>query len=167
LLFSRFRASSKSSITSPCSADSLFGKRTEVKSSVDRYANLEVNYLLQRMEHFEGIVILTTNFEAGLDDAFARRIRFRIGFQEPDEAARARLWRGLLPKQVPLATDVDLPRLAKDYVLSGGHIKEAVLRAASLALANGGRVGQHDLRRSAEAEYRKLGRLFQAGARHE
>jgi len=76
-------------------ADSLFGKRTQVKSSVDRYANLEVNYLLQRIERFDGLVILTTNFEAGLDDAFARRIRFRVAFPQPDEEGRRALWRAL------------------------------------------------------------------------
>ncbi|MDX9723140.1 MAG: ATP-binding protein, partial [Myxococcota bacterium] len=78
-------------------ADSLFGKRTEVRTSVDRYANLEVNFLLQRIERFNGVVVLTTNHEKGIDDAFARRIRFRIVFEAPDERARLELWRALLP----------------------------------------------------------------------
>jgi SpoVK/Ycf46/Vps4 family AAA+-type ATPase len=139
--------------------DSLFGKRTEVKSSVDRYANLEVNYLLQRIERFEGVVVLTTNHEKGIDEAFARRIRFRIEFDAPDAEARRRLWRALLPAQVPLAPEVDLDLLAERYELSGGHIKEVALRAASLAKAAGTAVQQQQLLRSAEAEYRKLGKL--------
>ncbi|MDX9724701.1 MAG: ATP-binding protein, partial [Myxococcota bacterium] len=142
-------------------ADSLFSKRTEVKTSVDRYANLEVNYLLQRMERFDGVVVLTTNFEAGIDDAFARRIRFRVAFPEPDVKHRFRLWRMLMPADVPLAEDVDFRTLAEDYELSGGHIKEIVLRAAALAMGDGAaeQVSQELLIRSAEAEYRKLGKL--------
>jgi len=139
-------------------ADSLFGKRTQVKSSVDRYANLEVNYLLQRIERFDGLVILTTNFEAGLDDAFARRIRFRVAFPQPDEEGRRELWRALIPSAVP-RRDVDLDVLAATYELSGGHIKEIVLRAASLAMNNGCTLTQALLVRSADAEYRKLGKL--------
>ena len=139
-------------------ADSLFGKRTQVKSSVDRYANLEVNYLLQRIERFDGLVILTTNFEAGLDDAFARRLRFRVAFPQPDEEGRRALWRALIPGAVP-RRDVDLDALATTYELSGGHIKEIVLRAASLAMNDGGVLTQALLVRSADAEYRKLGKL--------
>jgi len=142
-------------------ADSLFSKRTEVKSSTDRYANLEVNYLLQRIERFDGVVTLTTNFEAGIDDAFARRIRFRVGFPDPDASARRLLWRALTPSDVPLAKDVNFDALAEDYELSGGHIKEVVLRAAALAWGQAGEsvVSQELLIRSAEAEYRKLGKL--------
>ena len=147
-------------------ADSVFGKRTDVKTSVDRYANLEVNYLLQRIERFDGVVVLTTNFEAGIDEAFARRIRFRVGFEAPNEEARARLWRALLPLDVPLAADVDLEKLAAQFEFSGGHIKEVVLRAASLAMAAGESVAQRHLERSAEAEYRKLGKLLPVGRAH-
>ncbi len=141
-------------------ADSLFGKRTEVKTSVDRYANLEVNYLLQRIERFSGVTILTTNFEAGIDDAFARRIRFRVAFDAPDEAARALLWRKLLPAAVPLDDDVDFDVLAEHFELSGGHIKEILLRAASLALVSPQRrLTQNLLIRSCKVEYKKLGKL--------
>jgi len=143
-------------------ADSVFGKRTEVKTSVDRYANLEVNYLLQRIERFDGVVVLTTNFEAGIDEAFARRIRFRVAFDAPDAEARCALWRALMPGDVPLALDVDLPALAAQFELSGGHIKEVVLRAASLAMASSESVSQKHLERSAAAEYRKLGKLLPA-----
>ncbi|MDX9721012.1 MAG: ATP-binding protein [Myxococcota bacterium] len=140
-------------------ADSLFGKRTEVKTSVDRYANLEVNFLLQRIERFNGVVVLTTNHEKGIDDAFARRIRFRIHFDAPDAEARVRLWQALLPSQVPLAAEVDLAELAATYELTGGHIKEVILRAAARAYAAGQELSHQELVRSAEAEYRKLGLL--------
>ena len=141
-------------------ADSVFGKRTEVRNSVDRYANLEVNYLLQRIERFDGVVILTTNLDKGIDDAFARRIRFKIDFPLPNAEARRRLWRALIPQQVPLSKNVDMEALAQEYELSGGHIKEVVLRAASLALQNGGVVNQEILKRCSNAEYRKLGKLI-------
>ena len=140
-------------------ADSLFGRRTEVKTSVDRYANLEVNYLLQRIESFDGVVILTTNFEASIDDAFARRIRFRVAFDAPDVESRRRLWLALLPSQVPVEANVDFRRLAEQFELSGGHIKEVVLRAASLAMQAQETLSQAHLERSAAAEYRKLGKL--------
>src|SRR5205823_7993253 len=88
-------------------ADSLFAKRTEVKSSIDRYANLEVSYLLQRMESFAGITILTTNHDTAIDEAFRRRISFKIDFPMPDEDERERLWRVMVPKEAALADDVD------------------------------------------------------------
>src|SRR6202012_19712 len=84
-------------------ADSLFAKRTEVKSSVDRYANLEVNYLLQRLDTFEGIAILTTNFGTSIDSAFKRRLSFRLTFPFPDEDPREQLWRAHLPPELPVA----------------------------------------------------------------
>jgi len=146
-------------------ADSLFGKRTEVKTAVDRYANLEVNYLLQRIERFGGIVVLTTNFETGIDDAFSRRIRFRVHFDVPDAEARRGLWRALIPTDVPLEQGIDLTKLAATWELSGGHIKEVVLRAASLAMEAGTEVTEALLARSAEAEYRKLGRLTPGSGR--
>ncbi len=144
-------------------ADSLFGKRTEVKTSVDRYANLEVNFLLQRIERFTGVIILTTNFEAGIDDAFARRIRFRVAFDEPNAEARLKLWRKLLPPEVPLEPRIDFQDIAQTYELSGGHIKEVILRAAALAMDSGTSarscVTEDLIRRSADLEYKKLGRL--------
>ena len=94
-------------------ADSLFAKRTEVKSANDRYANLEVNYLLQRMETFDGITLLTTNLEQGIDEAFKRRLRFRVGFELPEDAgARAAVAR-MFPPQAPLAPDIDWDLLAR------------------------------------------------------
>jgi AAA+ superfamily predicted ATPase len=146
-------------------ADSLFSKRTEVKNSTDRYANQEVNYLLQRIERFNGISILTTNFETGIDDAFKRRIRFRVGFEQPDAPTRLRLWQALLPQTLQAAADVDLSQLAEVYALSGGHIKEVLVRAAAAALSQDPPRITHDLlRRCADLEYKKLGKLPVSGA---
>ncbi len=117
-------------------ADALFGKRSKAaESATDRYANLEVNYLLQRIETFSGIVLLTTNQETLIDDAFKRRIRYRVEFPFPEEDEREALWRRLFPEDAPLADDVDPAALARRYELSGGHIKNAVLRAAFAAAA--------------------------------
>src|SRR5205814_10703734 len=92
-------------------ADSLFAKRTAVRSSVDRYANLEVNYLLQRMEAFSGVTILTTNFEDTIDTAFKRRLTFKMHFEKPDADARTALWRKVFPATAALSPDVDPERL--------------------------------------------------------
>ena len=140
-------------------ADSLFARRTDVKTSVDRYANLEVNYLLQRMEDFEGVTILTTNFEGSLDDAFRRRIRYRVHFPAPDAATRASLWRTMIPPQVRLDEPVDVDELAEDFDLTGGHIKNAAVRAAFFAAARQGGLRMNDLRRAATLECEKLGRV--------
>jgi SpoVK/Ycf46/Vps4 family AAA+-type ATPase len=140
-------------------ADSLFSKRTDVRSSVDRYANLEVNYLLQRMEDFEGVTILTTNMEASLDDAFKRRLKFRIAFPLPDADARARLWKVTIPAAADLETGIEWRTLADSFELSGGHIKNAVLRAAILAAAAGGPIRFAHLLQAARAEYREMGKL--------
>lgn len=140
-------------------ADSLFAKRTEVKSSNDRYANLEVNYLLQRMEAFAGITILTTNHDAAIDDAFRRRLSFRIEFPVPDVAERELLWRSLIPADAALAADVDFDMLAEKYELSGGHIRNVVLRAAYRAADDGQPIGMDHLLRAAAAEVSSLGRV--------
>jgi SpoVK/Ycf46/Vps4 family AAA+-type ATPase len=143
-------------------ADSLFARRTDVKSSVDRYANLEVNYLLQRMEDFEGVTILTTNFEGSLDDAFRRRIRYRVNFPAPDEATRAALWRSMIPPQVELEDEIEALELAQDFDLSGGHIKNAAVRAAFFAADRGTGLRMNDLRKAATLECEKLGRVVRA-----
>lgn len=140
-------------------ADSLFAKRTSVKSSVDRYANLEVNYLLQRMEDFEGVTILTTNFEGSIDEAFRRRIRFRVHFPAPDLATRARLWERVVTPEARGDQPLDFELLAEDYELSGGHIKNAALRAAFFAADGGRRVRMRDLHKAARLESHKLGKL--------
>jgi hypothetical protein len=141
-------------------ADSLFAKRTEVKSSNDRYANLEVNFLLQRLESHEGIVILTTNAANAIDPAFLRRIRYRVEFPEPDEHERRGLWKAMVPVKTPLATDVDFAMLGRKFRLTGGHIKNAVVRAAFLAAAEGTpAITQDLLMRAAQLEWTELGNL--------
>lgn len=116
-------------------ADAVFTRRTDVRHSTDRFANSEVNTLLMELEQFAGIVILTTNHAGVLDPALERRIRFKVHFGIPDAAARARIWRAHIPRQAPLAPDVDLVRLAQEYKLTGGQIANAVVTAASLAAA--------------------------------
>jgi SpoVK/Ycf46/Vps4 family AAA+-type ATPase len=140
-------------------ADSMFAKRTEVKSSVDRYANLEVNFLLQKMEEFDGLAILTTNFKKSIDEAFLRRLRFRVHFPKPEEDERVRLWRTLIPATAQVAPDIDFARVAERFDFSGGHIRNAVVRAAFLAAAEGAPIGQDHLERGAKREYEELGRI--------
>ena len=142
-------------------ADSLFAKRTEVKSSVDRYANLEVNYLLQKMEDYSGICILTTNFEKSIDDAFKRRINFRIDFPFPEPEDRERLWRVHIPEEAPVEGTLELEWLSEKYELSGGNIKNAVLRAAFRAAENNRAICTEDFEYAAERESRELGKLVQ------
>jgi SpoVK/Ycf46/Vps4 family AAA+-type ATPase len=145
-------------------ADSLFAKRTEVRSSNDRYANLEVNYLLQRLDAFEGIAILTTNASGSIDPAFKRRLSFRLSFPFPDEDTREQLWRAHLPPKLPVIGPLALDRLAHKYQLSGGYIRNACLRAAFLAAQDGHAVTQAHLERAVALEFAELGKLSNSGA---
>ena len=140
-------------------ADSLFAKRTEVKSATDRYANLEVNYLLQRMEDFDGVTCLTTNFESGIDDAFKRRIRFRIEFPFPKQVDRERLWRAMMPAAAEIEPNIRWDDLGYDYELTGGHIKNAVIRAAFVAVERGDIIRYEDLRAAGQLECKEIGKL--------
>ena len=140
-------------------ADSLFGKRTEVKSSNDRYANLEVNYLLQRLETFTGICLLTTNHENAIDEAFRRRLSFHIRFPMPDEIERAGLWRALIPPSAPVSPDVDFTKLGRTIELSGGYIRNAVLRAAFVAADQGSSITMKQLWHAAQIECDAAGKL--------
>jgi hypothetical protein len=135
-------------------ADALFGKRSEVKDSHDRYANVEVSYLLQRMESYRGLAILTTNLRSALDRAFLRRIRAVVSFPFPDQAARQRIWRLNLPPSLPL-DGVDLARLARLQV-AGGNIRTIALGAAFLAAEDGGTVTMAHLLAATRREYAKL-----------
>jgi hypothetical protein len=144
-------------------ADSLFSKRTEVRTSVDRYANLEVNFLLQRLDSFEGIAILTTNFGTAIDTAFKRRLSFRLTFPFPDEEAREALWRAHLPPELPRFGEIDLAALARRYQLSGGYIRNATLRAAFLAAEEQTPLTQDHLERAVRAEFREIGKIGDAG----
>ncbi len=141
-------------------ADALFAKRTRVESSNDRYANLAVNFLLQEMEQFDGCCLLTTNLDSGLDEAFRRRLRFRIEFPRPTEDERARLWPSMVPAGAPLADDVDWAPLVDEFDrMTGAHIKNAVVRAAFLAADAGGPITQALLRQAARAEYEETGHV--------
>jgi SpoVK/Ycf46/Vps4 family AAA+-type ATPase len=143
-------------------ADALFAKRTEVTSSNDRYANLEVNYLLQRMETYDGVTLLATNLEQGLDEAFKRRVRFAVQFELPDVDEREKLWRSMFPSEVPLAADVDWRLLADRFEMAGGYIKKAAVRAALIAATARPRrtVTHADLMEAALREYREMGRVM-------
>jgi hypothetical protein len=140
-------------------ADALFGKRSEVSDSHDRYANIEVAYLLQKMESYPGAVVLATNFRRNIDDAFLRRLDFVIDFPFPEPEDRVRIWRLLLPETAPLADDLDLEFLAERFKLSGGGIRNCSLAAAFLAAEDGGTITMEHLVRAVAIEYGKLGRL--------
>ncbi len=140
-------------------ADALFGKRSEVSDSHDRYANIEVAYLLQKMESYPGAVVLATNFRRNIDDAFLRRLDFVIDFPFPEPEDRVRIWRLLLPTTAPLAEDLDLEFLANQFKLSGGGIRNCSLAAAFLAADDGGVITMDHLVRAVAIEYGKLGRL--------
>lgn len=139
-------------------ADSLFGARTaNVQSSADRYANMQTNYLLQRFDTFSGVAFLTSNFERGIDEAFKRRLTTRIEFPMPEKETRAAIWRGLVPGSLRLSQRA-LMSLAKTE-LSGGYIRNAVLRAAFRAARLGRPLRRADLAEAVAAELRAQGRL--------
>jgi len=140
-------------------ADSLFGKRGTLETAADKYANLETNFLLQRLEQFDGVAFLTTNLEKGIDEAFERRIRFRIEFPEPDVEMRERLWRTMIPRSAVIASKTDWPWLAETFELSGAQIKEAVLAAAFQAAERQYEINTDLLCLGANAQYRKKGKL--------
>ncbi|MFF3644465.1 AAA family ATPase [Streptomyces sp. NPDC002564] len=141
-------------------ADAVFGKRSEVKSSHDRYANLESAYLLQRLEAFDGIAVLTTNLRANIDDAFTRRLDLVVDFPFPDVEQRLMLWRTCLAG-TPCAPDLEdeIALCAKEFELAGGAIRSAAVTAAYLAAGHGGPLSGADVRAGALREYRKMGRL--------
>jgi hypothetical protein len=140
-------------------ADALFGKRSEVRDSHDRYANIEVAYLLQKMEAYEGAVILATNFRQNMDDAFLRRLDVVVDFPFPEADDRKRIWNLVLPDAAPVADDVDTDFLAEQFKLSGGSIRNCSLAAAFMAAEGGEQIGMHHLVRAVALEYGKLGRL--------
>jgi SpoVK/Ycf46/Vps4 family AAA+-type ATPase len=135
-------------------ADALFGKRSEVKDSHDRYANIEISYLLQRMESYRGLAILTTNLKPALDAAFVRRLRFVVQFPFPEAAQRAAIWRRVFPADTP-TEELDFAKLARLNV-AGGHIRNIALNAAFIAASTGEPVRMTHLLRAAQSEYAKL-----------
>ena len=147
-------------------ADALFAKRTDVKSAVDRYANLEVNYLLQRIESFGGVSILTTNLDASIDPALRRRLAASIVFWPPDVEERQRLWRGMLISRAPTSGAIDVRALASEFdEMTGANIRNAVLAAAFLAAAEAAPITQARLERAARGEYLAMGRVLGKGGR--
>ncbi|MBA3459683.1 MAG: ATP-binding protein [Deltaproteobacteria bacterium] len=140
-------------------ADALFGKRTEVRSSNDRHANQEVNFLLQRLESFAGICILTTNHVTAIDEAFRRRLSVHVKFPMPEADERERLWAAMIPDAAPRDGDLKLETLAAKYAMSGGYIRNAVLRAAFLAADEEGALDAARLARAAQLEYEALGKI--------
>jgi SpoVK/Ycf46/Vps4 family AAA+-type ATPase len=140
-------------------ADSLFAKRTEVKTSNDRYGNLAVNYLLQRLEAYSGVAILTTNKEAALDEALRRRLSLHLHLDTPKPPERERLWWSMLPTRAPSARNINFKQLAKEYEITGGYIKNITLRAAFLAATEGVPIHMGLLRRAAALEMEDMGRL--------
>jgi AAA+ superfamily predicted ATPase len=139
-------------------ADALFGKRSEVKDAHDRYANIEVAYLLQKMEQFNGLAILATNLKQNLDDAFARRLTFTVNFPFPEEAERRRLWEQMWPAHAPCGDDIDLGWFAREFRLSGGNIRNTVVAAVHLAAASGQAISREHLLHATRREYQKLGK---------
>ena len=140
-------------------ADALFGKRSEVKDSHDRYANIETGYLLQRMEEYEGIVILASNFRKNMDEAFIRRLHFTVEFPFPNEEDRFRIWQNVWPAATPREPDLDLEFLARRFQVTGGNIRNIALSAAFLAADDTGIIGMQHLVRATQREYQKMGKL--------
>lgn len=140
-------------------ADSLFAKRVAVEKAQDHFQNMEVNLLLQEVERFEGIVLLTTNLEANMDKAFQRRILFKIDFPSPGPDERARIWRTLIPREAPIEGSIDFGELGFALELTGGQIKNAVLRAAYSACAHRRGLTQEGLLESGRREAQTAGKL--------
>ena len=146
-------------------ADSIFGKRSEVKDAHDRYANIETGYLLQKMEEYDGIVILATNLRKNLDDAFIRRMHFMIEYPFPEEEDRFQIWQRSFPKAVPLGETVDLRFMARQFKIAGGNIKNICLTASFLAAGdmeeqqNEAAVEMVHLIKATRREFQKMGKL--------
>jgi hypothetical protein len=148
-------------------ADALFGKRGEVKDARDRWANIEVNYLLQRVEEYAGVVILESNLQQNIDEAFLRRIQCIVDFPFPDAEARLRIWKGVFPPDLPGPSEDELRELAGQFKLAGGNIRNIVVDAAfrALAAAQDGplAIRLRDLVASTAREYQKLGKPITRG----
>jgi AAA+ superfamily predicted ATPase len=152
-------AESSSAILFFDEADSLFGKRSEVRDSHDRYANIEISYLLQRMEAYDGVTILATNLRSNLDEAFTRRLQFAVDFPFPEAPDRLRIWTTLFPAGVPKAEDINFELLSKRFRLAGGNIRNIIVSAAYLAASDGCVVEMSHLLHGARRELQKMGRL--------
>lgn len=141
-------------------ADALFGKRSEVKDARDRYANIEIGYLLQKMEEYEGIAILTTNLRSNMDDAFVRRLRFIIEFPFPNQQQRHQIWGKIWPDTTPRSPDLDLDFLARRFEITGANIRNIALAAAFLAADDGSTLSMVHLIQAIRREYQKMGKIL-------
>ena len=141
-------------------ADALFGKRTQISDAHDRYANIEVSYLLQKMEEYEGIVILATNLRENMDDAFTRRIKFIVEFPFPDKYSRLKIWKNHFPKKAPTDKRIDYQYLAEHFSLSGGNIANTVLNSAFLASEIGSDINMDRIIQGTKREFEKVGKLW-------
>lgn len=139
-------------------ADAIFGKRSEIKDAHDRYANIEVNYLLQKMEEHSGITILATNLSQNIDDAFIRRIHFSIEFPFPDEEYRLKIWEKAFPPNAPLTKDIDMRALSKQFSVTGGTIKNIALKAAFRAARESRNISIRHVILALKDEYEKMGK---------
>jgi SpoVK/Ycf46/Vps4 family AAA+-type ATPase len=142
-------------------ADSIFGKRGDVSDANDRYANLETSYLLQRIERFNGVAVLTTNLANNIDPAFVRRIDVSITFPMPEEPERKRIWIASIPSTAPIS-EIDFDFLAATFKIAGGAIKNVALTAAFLAAERGDPIGMGDIVTGLRRESAKMGRLMEA-----
>ena len=141
-------------------ADALFSKRTEVNDSNDKYANAETAYLLQKIEEYRGISILATNFFNNFDQAFVRRLTYAVHLESPNEAERLELWTGILPKETPMAKNIDFKFLADSFELSGSNIKAILYSAAYMAGAEGTELAPKHIVKAMKYEFEKLGRMI-------
>jgi SpoVK/Ycf46/Vps4 family AAA+-type ATPase len=141
-------------------ADALFGRRSDVKDAHDRYANIEIGYLLQKMEEYEGITILATNLRANMDEAFVRRMSFIVELPFPGVSERRAIWEGIWPEVAPLGEKLDLGYAANRYELTGGNIRNIALAAAFLAVENGGVIEMRHLAAATRREYQKMGKII-------
>lgn len=145
-------------------AESILGRRTtEIRSSNDRYANQETNFVLARMEQFQGIAAFTTNMASAVEPAMLRRISVNLQFPFPDEQLRARLWERMIPPELPIAEELNFAELGERYEISGGFIRNIVLRAAFAAAYEGTGLTMEHMRRAASLEYRERGSLMSDG----
>lgn len=141
-------------------ADALFGKRSEVKDAHDRYANMETNYLLQKIEEHEGVVILATNFSQNIDEAFLRRMHFSVDFPFPTDEMREQMWKKIFPADAPLSGEIDYKYLSETIMVAGGNIRNLALSSAYFAADESSGIGMRHIMHAAKREYQKLGKPF-------
>jgi SpoVK/Ycf46/Vps4 family AAA+-type ATPase len=144
-------------------ADALFGKRSEIRDSHDRYANIEISYLLQKMEEYEGVAILATNLRKNMDDAFVRRMHYTVDFPLPRENDRRCIWEKIWPEETPRSSDLDLEFMARQFEIAGGNIRNIALAASFLAADDGASITMSHLIRATQREYQKMGKVVTEG----